>query len=179
MRRVGAAAAGAVLVLAVGCSSDGTSPDPDDTTTTTIETATVEPGTSAVSLDDVRDAFADSDEHYEYAELTDDPTLEFDPDELGAVEAGQVDFLMSCGVSTIEIYVFEDADAARAAADEMEARIEAFSCATPDEGGDVALASLHVGVNENVVGVSESSSYVADFEDLELGGGSARPDPAT
>jgi hypothetical protein len=174
MRKMGAAAAGAILVLAVGCTSEEGSSDPDGTTTTVV-TETVEPGVPEVGLDDVRDAFADSGDEYGYAELTDDPTLDFDPDELGAVEAGQIDFMMDCGVSTIEIYVFDDAEAAQVAADEMEARIEAFSCAAPDEEGDVEMASLHVGVNENVVGVSESSSYVADFEDLDLGGGS----PAT
>lgn len=172
MRRVGAAAAGVVLVLAVGCTSDEGS-SPSTSPSTTVETATVPPGTPEVGLAEVRDAFADSDDGYRYAELTDDPTLEFDPDEVGAVEAGQVDFMMDCGVSTIEIYVFADADAAQAAAEAMEAEIEAFSCGAPDESGEVDMASLHVGVNEHVVGVSESTSYVADFEDLDLGGGSS------
>jgi len=169
MRRFGAAAAGLTLVVAVACSSDDASPDPEDTTTTTVETAR-EPRTPAPGLDEVRDAYVASGD--EDAELTDDPTLEFDPDELGAVEAGKIDFMIDCGVSTIEVYVFADAEAARTAADEMEAEIEAFSCAAPEESGDSEMASLYVGVNENVVGVSESTSYIGDFEDLDLGGGS-------
>ncbi len=171
MRRVGAAAAGLILVVAVGCSSDDASPDREDTTTTTVGTATEEPGTPEIGLADVHDAYVASGN--EYAELMDDPALEFDPERLGAVEAGEIDFMMDCGISTIEVYVFADAEAAQTAAEQMEAEIEAFSCAAPGEGGDAGMASLYVGVNENVVGVSESTSYVADFEDLDLGGGSA------
>ena len=162
---IAAVAAGVALVSFSGCSSEGSSPAP--ASTTTPETPAPEVPVS-VGVEEVRAAFEASGDDYEYAQLTDDPTLEFDPDELGAVEAGQIDFMMDCGVSTIEVYVFADEAAAEAAAEEMEAQIEAFSCGAPDDSGDVDLTDLFVGVNDHVVAVSESTSYVSDFEDLDL-----------